>query len=146
MWGVRDPHSVLTEGAAGAVRGGALVLATGAYDRPVPFPGWTLPGVMTAGAAQSLAKAGATLPGRRVLLVGSGPFLLPVAAQLASSGAEVVAVAEATRRRSWAGAGPQPRSIAARRSGRRIGRMSGLGVDPRTFAGVAQLARRRRTG
>lgn len=110
VWGIRDPHTLLTEsadGTAGAVRAGAVVLATGAYDRPVAFPGWTLPGVMTAGAAQTLAKAQATLPGRRVLLAGAGPFLLPVAAQLTAVGAVVVAVAEATRRRRWAAAGPR---------------------------------------
>ena len=52
---------------------GAVVLATGAYDRPVAFPGWTLPGAMTAGGAQALAKGQGVLPGRRVLLAGAGP-------------------------------------------------------------------------
>ena len=89
------------------VRAGATVLATGAYDRPIAFPGWTLPGVMTAGGAQALAKGQGVVPGRRVLLAGAGPFLLPVAAQLAASGAEVVAVAEATRRRDWVRVGPR---------------------------------------
>jgi NADPH-dependent 2,4-dienoyl-CoA reductase/sulfur reductase-like enzyme len=119
VWGVRDGHTLLTEradGTPGAVRAAAIVLATGAHDRPVAFPGWTLPGVMTAGAAQTLVKAQRTLPGRRVLLAGAGPFLLPVAAALEAAGAEVVAVAEATRRRRWAGAGPRmlrhPRHLA----------------------------------
>jgi D-hydroxyproline dehydrogenase subunit alpha len=110
VWGVRDPHTLLTEsagGKAGTVRARAVVLATGAYDRPVAFPGWTLPGVMTAGAAQALVKAQSTLPGRRVLLAGAGPFLLPVATQLRAAGAEVVAVAEATARRRWASAAPR---------------------------------------
>ena len=83
------------------------MLATGAYDRPVAFPGWTLPGAMTAGGAQALAKGQGVLPGKRVLLAGAGPFLLPVAAQLAAGGAEVVAVAEATRRRDWLAAAPR---------------------------------------
>jgi D-hydroxyproline dehydrogenase subunit alpha len=119
VWGVRDGHTLLTEradGTPGAVRSAAIVLATGAHDRPVAFPGWTLPGVMTAGAAQTLVKAQRALPGRRVLLAGAGPFLLPVAAALTAAGAEVVAVAEATRRRRWAGAGPRmlrhPRHLA----------------------------------
>jgi thioredoxin reductase len=116
VWGLRDRFTLLTE-PAGAVSARALVLATGAYDRPVPFPGWTLPGVMTAGAAQSLVKAQATLPGRRVLLAGAGPFLLPVARQLIGAGAEVVAVAEATRRRRWLAAAPRmlghPRRLGA---------------------------------
>lgn len=73
----------------------ALVLAPGAYDRPVPFPGWTLPGVVTAGGAQNLMKAYRVLPGRRVLLAGSGPLLLVVAHYLLGGGARVVALCEA---------------------------------------------------
>jgi thioredoxin reductase/bacterioferritin-associated ferredoxin len=110
VWAVRDEHTLLTvnaRGRAGTIHARAIVVATGAYDRPVAFPGWTLPGVVTAGAAQSLAKAESVLPGRRILLAGSGPFLLPVAHELSLRGAEVVAVAEATRRREWARAGPR---------------------------------------
>lgn len=98
---------LLTGGPVERVRAGAVVLATGAYDRPVAFPGWTLPGVMTAGGAQALAKGQGVVPGRRVLLAGAGPFLLPVAAQLAARGAKVVAVAEASRRRDWARVSPR---------------------------------------
>jgi thioredoxin reductase len=105
VWAARAPGTLLLDGPPGRVAAEAVVLATGAYDRPVAFPGWTLPGVMTAGAAQALAKGQGVLPGRRVLLAGAGPFLLPVARQLASQGAEVVAVAEATRRRDWLRAG-----------------------------------------
>lgn len=71
-----------------------LILAAGAYDRPVAIPGWTLPGVMTAGAAQTLLKNQRVLPGRRILLSGSGPLQLAVAAQLVEAGAEVAAVLE----------------------------------------------------
>ncbi len=78
-----------------------LVLATGAYDRPVPFPGWELPGVMTAGAAQALLKGHGVLAGRRVVVAGTGPFLLPVAAGLAARGATVVAVHEANHPGGW---------------------------------------------
>jgi D-hydroxyproline dehydrogenase subunit alpha len=106
VWGVSDENTLLTEGAVSSVRARKLVLATGAYDRPVAFPGWTLPGVFTAGAAQTLVKAQATLPGRQVLLAGAGPFLLPVATQLAKAGAEVT-VAEATRRGSWLRTAPR---------------------------------------
>ncbi|GAA5085893.1 FAD-dependent oxidoreductase [Nocardia iowensis] len=88
------------------VAGHALVLATGAYDRVCPFPGWDLPGVYTAGAAQTLAKTQRVLVGRSVLLSGTGPFLLPVAQSLAENGTEVRAVLEANpgRRiaRHWA--------------------------------------------
>jgi thioredoxin reductase/bacterioferritin-associated ferredoxin len=104
VWAVQAPGTLLLDGVPGRVEAAAVVLATGAYDRPVAFPGWTLPGVMTAGAAQALAKGQGVLPGRRVLLAGAGPFLLPVARQLTSQGAGVV-VAEATRRRDWLRAG-----------------------------------------
>jgi D-hydroxyproline dehydrogenase subunit alpha len=105
VWGVEAPRTLRLDGPPWRVEAGAVVMATGAYDRPVAFPGWTLPGVLTAGAAQALAKGQGVLPGRRVLLAGAGPFLLPVARQLTSQGAEVVAVAEATRRRDWLRAG-----------------------------------------
>ena len=73
----------------------ALILATGAYDRPIAFPGWTLPGVFTTGAAQTLLKSEGVLPGRRVLVAGSGPLQWAVAASLVEAGAEVAALLEA---------------------------------------------------
>ncbi|MCP2164507.1 NAD(P)/FAD-dependent oxidoreductase [Goodfellowiella coeruleoviolacea] len=75
----------------------ALVLATGAHDRALPFPGWDLPGVVTAGAAQALAKGQRVAVGRRVLLAGTGPFLFPVAQSLIEVGAHLVGVLEANR-------------------------------------------------
>lgn len=89
-----------------AVEAKAIVLATGAYDRVLPFPGWDLPGVYSAGAAQALAKGQRVAVGKRVLVAGTGPFLLPVAESLVGVGAEVVALLEAnslkTVRRGWA--------------------------------------------
>lgn len=79
------------------VRGRALVIATGAHDRPLPFPGWDLPGVLTAGGAQALVKGELVVPGNRVVVAGTGPFLLPVAAALARGGADVPGVFEANR-------------------------------------------------
>ena len=73
----------------------ALVIATGAHDRGVPIPGWTLPGVFTAGGALTMAKAHHVRPGRRVVVAGSGPFLLPVADAVSRLGARV-SVLEAT--------------------------------------------------
>ncbi|MDX1417612.1 MAG: NAD(P)/FAD-dependent oxidoreductase [Candidatus Promineifilaceae bacterium] len=75
----------------------AVVLATGAYDRPAAFPGWTLPGVMGVGAAQHLVKIQRVLPGRKILVAGSGPLLLALGAVLVWAGAEVVALAEGSR-------------------------------------------------
>ncbi|WP_313887952.1 FAD/NAD(P)-binding oxidoreductase [Lentzea alba] len=78
----------------------ALIIATGAYDRPLPFPGWDGPGVITAGAAQALAKQGVTLA-ERVIVTGTGPFLLPVATALRDLGATLVGVYEASSPTRW---------------------------------------------
>ncbi|HYO32403.1 MAG TPA: NAD(P)/FAD-dependent oxidoreductase [Nocardioidaceae bacterium] len=84
-----------------SVTGRRLVVATGAYDRQIPFPGWDLPGVMTAGGAQALLKGHGVRAGERVLVAGTGPFLLPVAAGLAEAGAHVVGVHEANSPLRW---------------------------------------------
>jgi D-hydroxyproline dehydrogenase subunit alpha len=73
-----------------------ILIATGAYDLPLPFPGWTLPGVITAGAAQNLLKQ-QVAPGKRVLISGSGPLLLALASSLVKAGVKPVAVLESTR-------------------------------------------------
>ena len=86
----------LEGGAETTVEVRAVVLATGASELVLPFPGWDLPGVTTAGAAQALLKSQGVTVGRRVLVGGSGPLLLPVAARLAEAGVHVVAVLEAT--------------------------------------------------
>jgi NADPH-dependent 2,4-dienoyl-CoA reductase/sulfur reductase-like enzyme len=88
-------------GVAGEIRAAAVVLATGAYDLQVPFRGWDLPGVMTAGGVQALLKGNAVLAGRRVAVAGTGPFLLSVASGLARSGAHVVGIFEAAPARAW---------------------------------------------
>ncbi|MFF4473714.1 FAD-dependent oxidoreductase [Streptomyces sp. NPDC001599] len=83
------------------LRAPRLLVATGAYDRQLPFPGWDLPGVLTAGGMQALLKGSGVAAGSRVALGGTGPFLLPVAAGLAARGVEVVAVCEAAHPRAW---------------------------------------------
>ena len=77
------------------LRAASVVLATGATDRVLPFPGSDLPGVLTVGGAQALLKGQGVRAGERMVVAGSGPFLLPVAAALAEVGTEVAAVAEA---------------------------------------------------
>jgi D-hydroxyproline dehydrogenase subunit alpha len=89
----------------------ALVIAAGAHDRSLPFPGWDLPGVMTAGGAQALLKGNRVNLGRRVVVAGTGPFLLPVATGLAAAGVDVAAVYEANR----------PVGLVAARSGALLG-------------------------
>jgi thioredoxin reductase/bacterioferritin-associated ferredoxin len=99
------PDGTLSVDVAGRgieVRARRLVIAAGAHDRAMPFPGWTLPGVTTPGAAQAMLKAHAVLPGRRVVVAGSGPFLLVVAADLARAGAAVELVESAAPNRAAA--------------------------------------------
>ena len=74
----------------------ALLLATGGYEHVLPFPGWTLPGVVTAGGAQAMLKGGLVVPGHRAVVAGTGPLLLPVATGLAAAGVEVAALVEST--------------------------------------------------
>ena len=102
VWGVADDgHSLLTYSAVGpddsvdVVSATHVVVATGATER-LPFPGWTSPRVATVGYAQHLASEGVAV-GSRVLVAGSGPFLLPVACSLVERGASVLAVVEAGR-------------------------------------------------
>lgn len=72
-----------------------VIVAAGAHDRPVVFPGWTLPGVITAGGAQSLVKTQRVLPGHSIVFAGSGPLALAFPAQLRGYGANVTLVLEA---------------------------------------------------
>ena len=90
------PDALLVQdaGAAQVLHYGRLVLATGARELLLPFPGWTLPGVSGAGGLQALAKGGYPVEGRRVVVAGSGPLLLAVAATLKQRGAKVVAIVE----------------------------------------------------
>ena len=85
-----DPKGSSTE----AFRYKQLILATGARERFLPFPGWTLPGVFGAGGLQALVKAGFPVEGKRVVVAGTGPLLLAVAAHLRAYGATVVSIVE----------------------------------------------------
>ena len=69
-----------------------MVIATGAFERPAPIPGWTLPGVMTAGAAQTLLRSYATLPGKRIVVAGNGPLNIQVAMEVLKAGGQVAAL------------------------------------------------------
>jgi thioredoxin reductase len=97
VWGAFGPREIAVEhgGITRLFAPRALILATGAYERAHPVPGWTLPGVMTTGAAQTLLRSYRVCAGKRVLIAGNGPLNLQVAAELVAAGATVVAVAEA---------------------------------------------------
>lgn len=87
------------------VHADAIVLACGARERFLPFAGWTRPGVFGVGGLQALVKQGLPVAGKRVVLAGSGPLLLAVAADLRARGAELVALVEQTPRRAMIGLG-----------------------------------------
>lgn len=103
VWGIFEGRHngewfVMTQDSSGSqqITTKSIILANGAYDRSIPFPGWDLPGVITAGAALTILKNQHYLPGRRILLTGSGPLQLAAAALLSEAGAEIVAVLESS--------------------------------------------------
>jgi thioredoxin reductase len=101
VWGAFAPREFAASVSGHTIRfqPGATIIATGAYERGWPVPGWTLPGVMTTGAAQTLWRMARRLPGKRVLIAGNGPLNLQLAAELIAGGAEVAAVVEAAPQR-----------------------------------------------
>jgi D-hydroxyproline dehydrogenase subunit alpha len=86
--------AALAHGEGRTITARAIILATGARERFLPFPGWTLPGIMGVGGAQALLKAGATPQAHAAVVAGSGPLLLPVVAALAHTGCRVALAAE----------------------------------------------------
>lgn len=85
-------------GAARMIQARRVIIATGALERPFPIPGWTLPGVMTAGAAQTLLKSSGLVPDGRTVLAGTGPLLWLLAAQLLRAGVSPTAILDTTPR------------------------------------------------
>jgi NADPH-dependent 2,4-dienoyl-CoA reductase/sulfur reductase-like enzyme len=98
---------LLEDGQARFVQAERVIIAGGAMERPVPFPGWTLPGVMTAGAGQILLKSTGIVPETGVVLAGSGPLLLLLAAQYLRAGTEIAALLDMTPRANALRALPQ---------------------------------------
>jgi NADPH-dependent 2,4-dienoyl-CoA reductase/sulfur reductase-like enzyme len=78
-----------------------IIIATGGLERPFPIPGWTLPGVMTVGGAQTLLKASGLVPKGRVVIVGSGPLLWQFAAQLLRAGGAIESILDTTPRGNY---------------------------------------------
>lgn len=103
VWGIAPENELdfLRQGESRSLRYRQLIIAVGAYDRPVPFPGWTLPGVFTAGGAQRLIKTQRVLPGERILLAGTGPLQLAIANQIVDVGGTVEAIVEAGNIEKW---------------------------------------------
>jgi NADPH-dependent 2,4-dienoyl-CoA reductase/sulfur reductase-like enzyme len=101
VWGLFPPRrlALRTDDGTEWLEPEHLVLAQGACELVPPFPGWTLPGVLTPGGAQLFVKTMGVLPGKRALVAGTGPFLLVVADQLHRAGVEVAGIVELARRR-----------------------------------------------
>ena len=96
VWGIFPGNEIayVKDGKTYKIKYEKLILAEGVVEKPLPFPGWTLPGVYTAGGAQKLLKTYRVRPGKKVLLAGSGPILLALACQLISAGVKIAAILE----------------------------------------------------
>jgi len=105
---------IICQGLHHVVRAAQIIIATGAQERPMPFPGWHKPGVMTAGAGQILLKSAALIPKRAPVLVGSGPLLLLLAWQYLRAGVGVQAIVDTTAKANrWRALRHLPRALAA---------------------------------
>ena len=100
VWGFVDQKTVLLYSQADSdkpvkhIKGHKLILSVGAFEKPIPFPGWTLPGVFSVGGLNTLVKKG-ILPGKRFLLAGTGPLQLVLANHLIHAGARLSAIVNA---------------------------------------------------
>ena len=113
VWQVTGEREVFysVDGRTSHVLARQLIIATGALERPTPIEGWTLPGVMTAGAMQTLLKS-AMVPSGRLVLAGSGPLLLLLALQLQRAGADVARIVDTTPRSNvWRAAAYLPHAL-----------------------------------
>lgn len=108
-------RAFMSEGrTARSVSAKAVILATGAQERPSPFPGWTLPGILTVGAAQILLKSSGQVPVKPVAIVGCGPLPLLYAVQLLRAGGRIAAYLDTTPAGQWRSALPHlPRALRA---------------------------------
>jgi NADPH-dependent 2,4-dienoyl-CoA reductase/sulfur reductase-like enzyme len=104
VWGCFNGNSLslIRDNKISLIKYKKLLLSEGAMERPLPFPGWTLPGVMTLGGLQRLVLHERVLPGQRILLAGCSPLLLPVAANITKAGGKVLAMCDSIAfKRYW---------------------------------------------
>ena len=134
--------AVIAEGGSRRFRPKALVVAAGAFERNLPVPGWTLPGVIGLAASTILLKSQGVLPGRRTVIAGSGPLLYAAAVKLLERGGTVAAVIDSRTWRDWAGAMPAmaARPDLLRRGVGWMGRLRAAGVPVFRGAAVSEIA------
>ena len=94
VWSISEANQIAfsTNHSSECIQARKIIIATGAQERPMPFKGWTLPGVMTCGAAQILLKTSALTPAQPIVIAGNGPLLLLVAVQLMQAGITIEAI------------------------------------------------------
>ncbi|MFD2237148.1 NAD(P)/FAD-dependent oxidoreductase [Aureimonas populi] len=127
-------------GRTAVVQARRVVMATGAMERPFPVKGWTLPGVMTAGAAQILLKTSGLAADGKVVLAGSGPLLWLIAAQYLESGKRFEAILDTTPGSNWAGAlADLPRFLASPYLAKGLRLMAKVRRKARVLTGVTAL-------
>ena len=127
-------------GASRFIKARRVILATGALERPFPIPGWTLPGVMTAGALQTLLKCSGLVPDGRLVLAGTGPLLWLLAAQLLRAGARIEALLDTTPWANYLRALPHvPAFAISRYAAKGVALRREVGRQVKVVRGVSRL-------
>ncbi len=132
---------VVRDGSARMVQAAEVIIATGALERPFPIPGWTLPGVMTAGAAQTLLKSAGVVASGQVVLAGCGPLLWLLAAQTIRAGGRIALILDTTPRTAiFRAAAHLPAFIASPLFRKGLALMREVRAQTKVITGVVSLA------
>ena len=128
-------------GASSFVKARRVILATGALERPFPIPGWTLPGVMTAGAAQTMLKSSGLVPDGKTVIAGQGPLLWLLAAQILRLGGRIDCILDTTERRNFLAALPHAFAfLTSRYFAKGLAMMREVRAKVPVVTGVSELA------
>jgi NADPH-dependent 2,4-dienoyl-CoA reductase/sulfur reductase-like enzyme len=133
--------AVSVGGASAFVKAQRVILATGALERPFPIPGWTLPGVMTAGAAQTVLKSSALVPDGRTVIAGQGPLLWLLAAQILRLGGRIDRILDTTERGNYFAALPHAFAfLTSSYFAKGLAMMREVRAKVRVISGITELA------
>jgi len=146
VWSVSPPEGggyeigVSMAGRSRMIAALEVMLATGALERPLPIPGWTLPGVMSCGGAQTALKASGLIPDGRIVIAGCGPLLWLIAWQYLNAGVSIAAVLDTTPRENWHDAIPHlPAFLASPYLAKGLRLMLAVRAKVRVVSGVEAL-------